>query len=337
MGTDNFQYWKELVGLEDSEKFPRLILKEENIQSASIAPRHVQLIQNEIITNRLVDIQVQPGWGATTLYRYMVYILRSMPLKLLLLFDFEKDNFQDGNLSDQIFIFQIKWKMANGILNIMLEQPLQEYFMYEVFEFEDTGVKPWRAYLREKRRELQRCENDSELFYQKFPFFKNRDIDNCINYFLQSFQIQTVFMYLFPRTASEDDILEFTGIIKNIFDGKDIAPAAVREVFFITPKMFLKMKQVYERPYRDILYPRYSSAEIFGMLVNTYKLQDVSNATISDVFDQNFISKVYDKRDTLNGIMIKVEKEIIDFLSEMSEIPYKLRLKDLERKENGNK
>lgn len=336
MSTDNFQYWKELVGLEDGDKFPRLILKEENIQSASIAPRHVQRIQNEIITNRLVDVQVHPGWGATTLYRYMVHIMNSMPLKLLILFDFEKDNFQDGNLSDQSFIFQIKWKMANGILNIMLEQPLQEYYMYEVFGFEDTGVKPWRAYLREKRRELQQCEDDQVYFYGHFPFFEIRGIEDCINYFLESFQIQTIFMYLFPRIVEEDDILEFTGIVKNIFDGKDIAPAAIREVYFITPKMFLKMKQVYERPYKDIKYQRYSSAEIFGMLVNTYKLQDVADATISDLFDQKFISEVYDKYDTLDGIMLKVEKEIIDLLAEMKEVPYKLRWKDLERKKNGN-
>ena len=71
------------------------------------------------------------------------------------------------------------------------------------------------------------------------------------------------------------------------------------------------IKQCYERPYMNIIYQQYSAAEIFGMLVNTYRPQDVSNATISDVFEQEFISCVYDKTLTLNEIMQRVEEEII--------------------------
>ncbi len=330
MSEEKFRYWKELVGMEDGDRFPHLNLKPENIQSASISPTQVQRIQNEVMTNKFVDVQVQPGWGATTLYYYMVHTFEFLPLKLLILFDFEKDGFQGGDFSEQTFIFQVKWKMAYGIVNIMLQQPLQEYLMYEVFAFEDTGEIPWRVHLRMMRRKLQQCENDVEFFYQNFPFFSENDIASCLDYFLRSFQIQTIFMYLFPRKTDEDNILDFIGTIKNIFDGKDIAPAALREVYFITNQMFLKIKHAYERPYKDVMYPRYSSAEIFGMLVNTYKLQDVTNATISDLFDPKFISKVYDKKDTLEGIMRKVENEIIDFLSNVQEVPYKLRLIDLE-------
>lgn len=328
MSKENFMYWKELVGLEEYN-FPHLIaLEGDNIKLARIAQSRIQEIRKAISTNTLVAIQVQPGWGATTLYRYMAHDIRNNRLNLLILFDFEADKFQNGNLTEKKFIFQIKWKMAKGMLDIMLSQSLQECYMYEVFGYEDTGEKPWRAYLREKRRQLSEYEDDKNGFYKEFPFFRDMDITECLNYFLSNFQIQTVFMYLFPRKTDDDYVFEFTGIVKNIFDGKDIAPAAVREVFFASPKMISMIKGYYERPYKDIRYQQYSSAEIFSMLVNTYKLQDNSNATISDVFEQDFISSVYDKSQTLNDIMQQVEEKIIALLDgETSEIPYKLTLK----------
>lgn len=333
MSKSNFGYWKEVVGLEETE-FPRLIrLGDENIHLARIAPSRVNEIRKAIATNRLVDIQVQPGWGATTLFRYMADDMRNNRLNLSVVFDFERDLFQDGDLTEKGFLFQVKWKLASGILDIMLTQSLQECYMFEVFRFEDTGEKPFRAYLREKRRELSECAGSSKVFYQKFPFFADMEITECVDYFLKNFQIQTVFMYLFPRKADEDDVLEFVGIVKNIFDGKDVSPAAIREVFFITPRMFQIVRKCYERPYMDIHFQQYSPAEIYGMLVNTYKLQDNVSATISDVFEQEFITCVYDKKLTLDGIMKRVEEKIISVLEgEKYEVPYKLTMKKTEEK-----
>lgn len=327
MSKSNFQYWKEVVGLEEYD-FPHLIkLDEENIHLARIAPSRINEIQKAIATNRLVDIQVQPGWGATTLFRYMADIIKDSKLNLSVLFDFEKDAFQNEGLSQKKFVFQIKWKLASGILDIMLTHSLQECYMFEVFGFEDTGDKPWRAYLREKRRELNECRDNGSRFCAGFSFFAEREITECVDYFLKNFQIQTIFMYLFPRGADEDDILDFTGIIKNVFDGKSVAPAAIREVFFLTPNVFWAMRQCYERPYMTIQYQQYSAAEIFGMLVNTYRLQDNSNATISDLFEQEFITCVYDKALTLSEIMDQVEDKIVSLLEgEKYEVPYKLTL-----------
>lgn len=332
MSKSNFIYWKELVGLEEYD-FPRLIkLDQENIDLARIAPSRVSEIRKAIATNSLVDIQVQPGWGATTLFRYMAENIKNSKLNLSVLFDFEKENFQDGGLTQKNFIFQVKWKLANGILDIMLTESLQECYMFEVFQFEDTGDRLWRAYLREMRRELNECIGNSKRFYEKFSFFADMEITECVDYFLKNFQIQTIFMYLFPREAEEDDVLDFIGIIKNIFDGKTIAPAAIREVLFLTPKTFRMMKQSYERPYMHIQYQQYSAAEIFGMLVNTYRLSDNSNGTVSDVFEQEFISLVYDKKLTLDQIMEQVETKIISTLDgERYEVPYKLTMNKYKR------
>lgn len=172
MSKSNFQYWKEVVGLEEYN-FPHLIkLDEENINLARMAQSRINEIQKAIATNRIVDIQVQAGWGATTLFHYMASSIKSSKLNLSVLFDFEKDHFQDGNLTEKKFVFQVKWKLANGILDIMLEHSLQECYMFDVFRFEDTGERPWRAYLREKRRELNECMDNSKLFYLGFPFLR---------------------------------------------------------------------------------------------------------------------------------------------------------------------
>ena len=63
------------------------------------------------------------------------------------------------------------------------------------------------------------------------------------------------------------------------------------------------------------------------MLMSTYKLSDFSDASIGNVFEQEFITRVYDRNLTLNQIMERVEEEIIEYLAgEVSEVPYKLAI-----------
>ncbi len=72
MSKENFIYWKELVGLDNTD-FPQLIsLDESSIHKASIVPTRLLQIRNNISTNHLVSVQVQPGWGATTLYKKII-------------------------------------------------------------------------------------------------------------------------------------------------------------------------------------------------------------------------------------------------------------------------
>ncbi len=248
MSKENFIYWKELVGLEDTD-FPQLIpLDESNIYKASIVSTRLLPIRDSISTNNLVSIQVQPGWGATTLYKKIVSDLEKDHMKLLINFDFE-ENELDGSLTEQEFEFRTKWKLASGIAEIMREVPLQQTYMYEVFDFEDTGITPWVGYLRKKRKGLNECRNNAEDFYKEFVFFDKLSIVDCVNYFLANFQIQCVFMYLFPRKISEDNLLELVGMIKNKYDGMNITPAAMREVYISTPKIFKMIKNVYTRPF----------------------------------------------------------------------------------------
>lgn len=326
MSKENFTYWKELVGLEDTD-FPQLIpLDESNIHKASIVSTRLLPIRNNISTNSLVSVQVQPGWGATTLYKKIISDLKKDHMKLLINFDFE-ENELDGSLTEREFEFRTKWKLASGIADIMREVPLQQTYMYEVFDFEDTGSTPWVGHLRKKRKRLDECRNNAEIFYKEFLFFDKLSIVDCVNYFLANFQIQCVFMYLFPRKVVEDNLLELVGMIKNKYDGMNITPAAMREVYFSTPKIFKMIKNVYTRPFYEISYKRYSAAEMYSMLVSTYKNDDAMFSSVNDVFDEEFIIKGYNDKLSMVKIMEKVTKIIEDNLEgDTANIPYKLTI-----------
>lgn len=324
MSKENFVYWKELVGLEDTD-FPQLIpLDKSNIHKASIVSTRLLPIRNSISTNNLVSVQVQPGWGATTLFRKIESDLKKDKIKLLISFDFEKNEL-DGSLTEQEFEFRTKWKLACGIADIMFDVPMQQTYMYEVFDFEDTGSTPWGAYLRRRRKRLDGCQDNAKDFYNEFKFFDKLSIVDCVNYFLANFQIQSVFMYLFPRKIAEDSLLELVGMIKNKYDGKNITPAAMREVYISTPKIFKMLKNVYTRPFFEISYRRYSAAEMYSMLVSTYKNDDAVFSSVNDVFDEEFIIKAYSEKLSMIKIMENVTKIIEDNLEgDTANIPYKL-------------
>lgn len=324
MSKENYQYWKELVGLEETD-FPQLIpLTDENIDRATIVATRLTEIKAAVAANNLVDVQIQPGWGATTLFRYLKQELKKDSLTLLVPFDFEEKNL-NGSLTEELFIFQTKWKMAKDICKMFKEKPMQPLYMYEVLDFEDNGSSPWQGHHRRKMRALADCENDPEKFYAAFPFFAKHPIDVCVNYFLANFQIRTVFLYLFPRKVKEDPLFELVGMLKNIYDGKDIQPAAMREVYICTPKLSRQIKDTYERPYYDVPYLRYSAAEMFKMLVATYRNEDAAFLSVNDVFDETFIAEAYNERNTMVQIMEKVGKHLEDSLDgPTAQIPYKL-------------
>lgn len=328
MSKENFIYWKELVGLEDTD-FPQMIpLDENNIHKASIVSTRLVPIRNSISTNNLVSVQVQPGWGATTLFRKIVSGLENDNMKLLINFDFEKNEL-DGSLTEQEFEFRTKWKLANGIVDIMHKGSMQLTYMYEVLDFEDTGNTPWVGYLRKKRKRLKECQDSAKDFYNEFRFFDKLSIVDCVNYFLANFQIQCVFMYLFPRKISEDNLLELVGMIKNKYDGMNITPAAMREVYISTPKIFKMIKNVYTRPFYEISYKRYSAAEMYSMLVSSYKNDDVMFSSVNDVFDEEFIIKAYNEKSSMVKIMENVTKIIEDSLDgDTANIPYKLTISE---------
>lgn len=324
MGKENFQYWKELVGLEETE-FPQLVpLTDDNIGRASIVPTRLLEIKRAIASNNIVNVQVYPGWGATTLYQYLKHDLDKDTLTLLVSFDFEKDVL-DGSLTEEEFAFRTKWKMAHGICEMMRGNSMPQIYMYEVLGFEDTGSSPWAGHLRKKMRALGDCEDNASKFYAEFPFFSKIPLDVCVNYFLKNFQIRTVFLYLFPRRVPEDYLVEFVGIIKNIYDGKEIEPAAMREVYVATSKTFNQMSNVYNPSSLTITYKRYSAGEMFSMLVSAYYNADGAFVSVNDVLDEEFISRAYNEKLTMTKIMEKVAQAIEESLEgNTADIPYKL-------------
>ena len=325
MSTSNLQYWKELVGLEDTD-FPLLVeVTKDNVEKAAIVGTRMLAIENSIATNELVDIQVYPGWGATTLFRVLENRLAQEELTLLLDFDFEESAL-DASLTVKEFQFLTKWKLASRIVEAMRERPRQQNYMYEVLSFEDTGEIPWVVHLRRKRKKLESCRNSSELFYKEFPFFSKMQISECVNYFLANFQMRSVFLYLLPRRVDEDGLLGLVGLIKSEYDGKAIQSAAMREVYICAPKIMRQIKEFYSRPYYDVIYTHYSAAEIYSMLVSLYR-GDVEKdfSSVNDVLDEEFIIRAYNKKKDLRKIMNQVKKTMEEALDgDVAAIPYKL-------------
>ena len=324
MSSSNLQYWKELVGLEETD-FPQLIeVDEDSIDKAAIVSTRMMEIDNAIATNRLVDIQVQAGWGATTLFRVLKDRLDKEELTLLLDFDFEQ-NVLDGEMTSDQFQFMTKWKLASRIIDAMREKPRQRNYMYEVLSFDDNGQTPWNGYLRRKKRALDACGDDPDKFYSEFPFFSKMNVYDCVNYFLANFQIRSVFLYLLPKRVNEDGLLGLVGLVKNEYDGKDIQPAAMREVYICTPKTMRQLREFYDRPYFDIPYKRYSAAEIYSMLVSGYRNDDRDFGSVNDVLDEEFINKAYNEKKSLRKIMDLVGKEMEKALEgDVASIPYRL-------------
>lgn len=326
MGEKNFIYWKELVGLEDTG-FPQLIsLDESNINKASIVATRLQPIKDSISTNNLVAVQVPPGWGATTLFKKIENDLKEDNRTLLVNFDFEKNELNDLFTEDE-FEFRTKWQLAFGIAKIMHDVPMQKIYMYEVFDFEETVSGKWETYLFKRMKKLKECQDNAKDFYDEFKFFDKLSIVDSVNYFLANFRVQCIFMYLFPRKVDEDHLLKLVGMIKNKYDGMNITPAAMREVYISTPKIFKTIKNVYARPFYEIFYKRYSAAEMYSMLVSTYKNDDAMFSSVNDVFDEEFIIRAYNEKLSMVKIMENVTKIIEDSLEgDTASIPYKLSI-----------
>lgn len=337
MSEENFLYWKELVGL-DRTDFPKLAKPtEEGAHRIKISPSRTERIRKKIMENEKVAVLVNPGWGATTLFYWIEKDLRPRELNLLITFNFEKYGF-DGIIDEEDFVFSVKWKMAKEIIDSFRQGSFQERYMYEVLSFEETGNTRWGKYLVDKSRDIKDCERKRDRFYKEWPFFEKYSITDIIYYFLRNFQLQTIFMFLFPRKAREDDVLEFVGNIKMLLDEQmddeqKKMPAAFREVYFITPWMFKILNQDYERPYMEERFERYSSAELFSMLVQTYQERG-QVVTINDIFDELFISRVYNTKLTIDEIMDEVREEIVSFLDgDFSNVPYRLSLSMEDEKE----
>ena len=76
-----------------------------------------------------------------------------------------------------------------------------------------------------------------------------------------------------------------------------------------------------------MFYKQYTAAELYSMLVNTYHPSRPLNATLSDVFNQEFVIQAYDKGITMDEIMDRVEEKIVERLGcEPSDVPYELTI-----------
>ena len=335
--TENVEFWKNLSGLTDS--FPRLDPLEVSSNDAElmhIDPKQQQNIENIIQSNGLTVIRIPKGWGATTLFRYMLYkytkdsgVKRGLPIQ----FDLEDDFFLEADKLNHA----IKWQIANSFLHMLNKTVLDEAYCGMVIGYEeklDASGKTEISYNKHKilcLRNIESLKNNEDEFLKHYPFF-NQPLDKIMNELLENLRVETVIFFLFGSVMDSHKMRGFVHALKQVFDNKDFKKAAKREVFFCSPTVYADLDREYARPYVVYNYPRYSSAEIFRILVKRHR--PISLRTeggreekdgLESVFSSDFVDLVYNEKKTINGIIADVERLMEKQLDcPRSKIPYKL-------------
>jgi len=337
--TENVEFWKNLSGLH--EDFPKLEPLEANSNDMTLVhidTKQRKAIEDAIQSNPCTVVQVPKGWGATTLYRYMLYEYTkpsAVRLRIPVALDMESGSFLDADEME----YAIKWQVAKNFLFMLNENALERRYCCDIIGYEeklDTRGKPevtYDKYLMLCTRGIDTLEKDSGGFYKQYPFFC-QPLHNILNYLLKNLQVQTVFFYLFGSKVSEDKMLSFVHALKQVIDGKHFESAAKKEVFFCTRTVYTDLKREYDRPYELLKYPHYSSAEMYRILAKRHRPTSLrieggreEKDSLDTVFPSEMVDRVYKTSKTINKIIADLEKLIEQSLDRpRSEIPYKLTL-----------
>jgi hypothetical protein len=341
--VENVEFWKNLSGLSDDfPKFEPLESNSDDMTLVYIDPKQRDVIIDTVQSNALTVIRVPKGWGATTLFRYMLYeyTKHSSNRKIIpIQFDFENDVFLDAEELD----FTIKWQILKGFLQLIHNSALEKRYCCEVIAYKETPdvsghlKTTYDRYKILSLRGIDEFKHDRNGFLEKYTFF-NKPLNHILNYLLKNLQLQTVFFFLFGSVVAEDNMLRFSHALKQVFDSKDFMGAAKKEVFFCTPSVYIDLNREYQRPYAIYDYPRYSPAEIYRMLGKRHR--PISLRTeggreekdgLESVFAQKFVDLAYKSRKkiTIAEVITQIEKLIEERLDcPRGEIPIRLTPKE---------
>lgn len=335
--AENVEFWKNLSGLSDDfPKLEPLEINSKDMMLVHIDPRQRKKIEDTIQSSALTVIRVPKGWGATTLFNYMIYEYTKpsvSSMKIPVQFDLENGPFLEAEELE----YAIKWQILKGFLYKLNDSALEKRYSCEIISYEeklDASGRTETTYDKYKLLSLRGIDDlkyDKDSFFKRYPFFQ-QPLDNILNYLLKNLQLQTVFFFLFSSVVDESKMLTFVHALKQIFDDKQFESAAKREVFFCTPSVYSDLNREYSRPYEIYPYPRYSSAELFRMLAKRHRPTSLRTEGgreekdgLDSVFSNEFVDRAYYERKTINEIIVDVEKLIEKRLDcPRSTVPFKL-------------
>lgn len=194
----NIAFWRRLVGLDAS--FPELkrISDEDLLKLMVLDDTPLEIIRSSVGGNQLTQIVIEPGWGCTTLFRYLVKEARDNAMGRLLLpvaIDLET-LFQKDTITAEGLQGVIKRQIIGLLIDTPWELSLNRDYYFECINYDSSSeLATYKARMRLFL--FDRPPSTQKLFSQ-FPWLR-RNLSDMLNYLLANFRIQTVLYFHFPR------------------------------------------------------------------------------------------------------------------------------------------
>lgn len=326
----NLAFWRSLVGLGSS--FPSLPeLAEADLPTMVVFdPDRLDEIRASLGSHQLTQILIEPGWGCTTLFRFLLKDARDRAMERLVLpirIDLANTFGKDG-ISSEALEEEIKRQIIGLLIDNPWEQSLNRDYYYDCINF--TYATDIFTYKAQARGSLF---GDRPPPFRKiqaqFPWLK-KPLDKLLNELLTHFRIQTGLYFHFPTDTASQTIRDLVRSIKTRSESGQVEFAALREVYVCSPEQKNEIGRDFQRPFNEIRYPKYSPAQVYAMLVKRFTpnvpgFQGRNQVSLGTVFAEAFVSESCPQATSLHDLMERVRQSLLRRLDcDPSEVPFTL-------------
>ncbi|MDG4550614.1 MAG: hypothetical protein P9F19_15280 [Candidatus Contendobacter sp.] len=314
----NLVFWRSLVGLDP--EFPTLPpIPDRELSSLMVLdPGQIEELRASLGSHQLTQVVVEPGWGCTSLFRYMLGEARDRAMERLLLpisIDLERLFGKDPITLDG-FEEEIKRQMIGLLVDNPWEQSLNRDYYFECIHFEYATDLPsyksrMRAFLFDRPPAFRKLPI-------QFPWLKG-SLPDLLNYLLRNFRIQTALYFHFPRDVLPQPLRDLVRSIKASHERGGVEFAALREVYFCTPLQKVEIERDFQRPFNALRYPRYTAAQIYAMLLKRYTpnvpgFRGRNQVGLDAVFAERFVQDAWRGAAALGEVAERVKTAMLQRL-----------------------
>ncbi|WP_459871287.1 hypothetical protein [Endothiovibrio diazotrophicus] len=318
----NLIFWRSLVGL--SPEFPTLPpIPERELPSLTVFdPGKMEAVRASLGSHQLTQVVVEPGWGGTTLFRYLLRESRERAMERLLLpvsLDLEslftKEPITLDGLEEEI-----KRQLVGLLVDNPWEQSLNRDYYFECINFDHaTELASYKARMRlflfDRPPAMRRV-------LAQFPWLKGALAD-LLNYLLRNFRIQTSLHFHFPREVEPQRLRDLVRSLKVLHESAGhqggVEYAALREVYVCTPLQRAEIERDFQRPFNVVRYPRYTPAQIYAMLLKRYPphvpgFQGRNQMSMDAVFSERFVQEAWRDAEDLAQVLERTRAGMLNYL-----------------------
>lgn len=328
---ENLAFWHGLVGLDST--FPALEpLADDDLQSHVVTDEaQMDAIRASLASQQLNQILVEAGWGATTLFRYLIHDARDHAMDRLTLpvaLDFEV-LFVDRDITPDALTYEIRRQLIGLLLDSPWEQTLHPDFYFECINYEESMTLSEYKVRANKFLFYDRAPSPRELV-RHFPWLRG-PLSNQATFLLNKLRIQTALYIHLPRDISSQRLRDLVASIKWITQqSTDIEYAAWREVYICSATLKGELNRDFKRPWQFIDYQKYTPAQIYTMLIRRYQpllsgLARQRRLSLTEVFSAEFVDNAWREAESLVDLSTHMRAAVLRRLDcPSSEVPFRL-------------